>query len=207
MGSRIKNTDFSVQPRLQRRHLLHWEDRTLEKVSAKRTERTLPQMNAQKGERAEEKRRKKAQREIGIVLKANGGTPNGILLFLPFSLSPCLPFGNFRPSLWHAPEPLVVITCSPFAHEYCLTRFCNLKFLFVSLSPLEGRRYLAFLAVLIDQYPDGGSAREIICADKHFYAPDTTPKSAIKKRERNFFHGWAGEEQSQSDGPETVLWA
>ena len=81
---------------------------------------------------------------------------------------------------------------------------------FLSLSPpLEGRRYLAFLAVLIDQYPDGGSAREIICADKHFYAPDTTPKSAIKKRERNVFHGWAGEEQSQSDGPETVLllWA
>ena len=67
MGSRIRSTDFLAQPRLQRRHLLHREDRTLEKVSARRTEHTLPQMNAQKGER-EQKKRKKAQREIGIVL-------------------------------------------------------------------------------------------------------------------------------------------
>ena len=46
-----------------------------------------------------------------------------------------------------------------------------------------------------------GVPREIICADKHFY---TTPKSAIKKRERNVmservsgapavFHGWKSE--------------
>ena len=53
-----------------------------------------------------------------------------------------------------------------------------------------------------------GVPREIICADKHFYAP---PKSAIKKRERNVFSrldGRADEhERTASDTPETVLWA
>ena len=145
----------------------------------------------------EQKRRKKAQREIGIVLNKwrnaqRNSAPSP-------SLSPCLPFGNFRPSLWHAPEPLVVITCSPFAHEYCLTRFCNLKFLFVSLSPpMEGRRYLAFLAVLIDQYPDGGSAREIICADKHFYARHNAQKCHKEKGKELFSRLGAGEEQSRT---------
>ena len=86
------------------------------------------------------------------------------------------------------------------------------SFLSLSLSlspPLEGRRYLAFLAVLIDQYPDGGSAREIICADKHFYARHNAQKCHKEKGKELFSRLGAGEEQSQSDGPETVLllWA
>ena len=196
MGSRIKNTDFLAQPRLQRRHLLHREDRTLEKVSAKRTEHTLPQMNAQKGERAEEVQ--KAQREIGIVLsKWRNAQRNSALS----PSSPSRPFSHLAIFGLHFGMRLNRWLLLPAAHSLMniaspVFAISN-SFLSLSLSPpLEGRRYLAFLAVLIDQYPDGGSAREIICADKHFYAPDTTPKSAIKKRERNFFHGWAGEEQS-----------
>ena len=127
-------------------------------------------MNAQR--RGEEKRRKKA-REIGIVLnKWRNAQRNSTLLAsfaLSFILSPIWQFSAFTLA---CAATVVVITCCPFVrpfvHEYCRRRrrrrFCNLKFLFVSLSPSlllpKGRRYLAFLAVLIDQYPDGGSARD-----------------------------------------------